>query len=367
MADYPAGEGVPRYRRGTSSDTGLQGAIEKGTVEMSIGGKWFTVPAVEVNGQIIALRGEWFKTAVVHEEDYLETEIQDPEECIRRLKEQKATRLRAHVFTFTQKLPATQPKFSYPMEWDSVAAVRTISFKDWWDKLPQEGRKNIRRAEKRGVIVTVKQLDHTLIQEIVDLNNDSPMRQGRPFVHYGKTVDQVKKDQAAYPDRSDYVCAHYQHELIGFLKIAYRGDIASIVQILPRESHHDKRPANALIANAIQVCASKGISFLTYGMFNYGNRRDSSLRQFKVRNGFEEVLVPRFYVPLTWWGSLYIRLKLYRGLIGILPDRMMRLGVSARAKWYEIARVLSRCSSMVERPNCNRQTECSKPPAGSNT
>lgn len=337
-------------------------------IDMSIGGEWVTVPATTVGENTIAVRGKWLKMAVVHEEDYLETELQDPALCIRTLKEQGSSGLRAHVFTFTQKMPDLRPKFSYPMEWESVAAVNTTSYKKWWDNLPQESRKNVRRAEKRGVRVSVKQLDDQLIQEIADLNNDSPLRQGRPFVHYGKTIDQVRKDQASFPGRNDYICAHFENELIGFLKIAYRRDIASIVQILPRASHHDKRPANALLAKAIEVCESKGVSHLTYGLFNYGNRQDSSLKQFKVRNGFEEFLVPRFYVPLTVWGMVCIKLKVYRGLIGILPDRITRLAVFARTKWYDLmVRARSRRSSMVERPNCNRQTERSKPPAGSNT
>lgn len=336
-------------------------------VDISIHGKWVTVPAVEFNGYTIAFTGKWLKVAVIHDEDFLEAELEDPELCAKRLKEQRSHGLRADIFTFTQKIPATLPKFSYPMEWDSVAAVRTTSFKEWWEGLPQESRKNVRRSQKCGVRVVVKQLDDDLVRGIVDLNNDSPLRQGRPFVHYGKTFDQVKKDQLSFLDRSDYVCAYFENELIGFLKMAYSGEVASIVQVLPRASHHDKRPANALIAKAVERCEAKGVSYLTYGMFNYGNKRDSTLRQFKVRNGFEEILMPRFYVPLTGWGRLCIKLKLYRGLIGILPYRISRVALSARAKWYSLWHWFeSRRSSMAERPNCNRQTERSKPPAGSN-
>ena len=61
----------------------------------------------------------------------------------------------------------------------------------------------------------------------------------------------------------------------------------------------DKRPANALIAKMVEVCEAKGISHLIYGLYNYGNKRNSSLLEFKIRNGFEEFLVPRYYIPLT--------------------------------------------------------------------
>jgi hypothetical protein len=314
--------------------------MENSNVEISIHGKWVTVPAVEASGHTLAITGKWLKVAKIRDEDYMETELQDPELCIKGLKEQRSRRLRADIFTFTQKLPATLPRFSYPMEWESVAAVCTTSFKEWWEKLPQESRKNVRRAQKRGVVALVKPLDDDLVRDIVDLNCDSPIRQGRPFVHYGKAFDQVKKDQASFPGRSDYVCAYFENRLIGFLKVAYCREIASIVQILPRASHHDKRPANALLAKAIELCEAKGMLYMTYGLFNYGNKSDSTLRQFKIRNGFEEMLVPRYYAPVTAWGRVCTRLKLYRGLLGILPSRVTRAGVSARAKWYQLAGVV---------------------------
>lgn len=306
------------------------------TVDISIHGTWHTVPAMEFESEVIAITGTWLKMAVIHDDEYLEREFQNPERCVKQLKQRRSEGLRADIFTFTQRSPEAAARFSYPVEWESLAIVRTTSFKTWWENLPQEGRKNVRRAEKRGVIVTVKQLDQDLVHDIRDLNNDSPVRQGRAFVHYGKTLEQVEKDQAAFGGRSDYVCAYLGTELIGFLKIVYRGDIASLVQILPKASHHDKRPANALLAKAVELCEAKRMSYLTYGLFNYGNRGDSSLRQFKIRNGFEELRIPRFYVPLTAWGKLCTTLKLYRGLIGILPERVTRVGVTARAKWYEL-------------------------------
>jgi hypothetical protein len=118
------------------------------------------------------------------------------------------------------------------------------------------------------------------------------------------------------------------------MKIVCRGDVASILQMLPKASHQDKRPANALLSKAVEVCEARGISYLTYGLFNYGNNRDNSLKEFKVRNGFEEMLTPRFYVPLTSWGRVSMGLKLHRGLSGVLPTSVIKLAVQTRAKWY---------------------------------
>ncbi len=337
------------------------------TVEISVKGKWSRVPALHIDGNFLVLRGRWLKIAVVHNEEWLESEIRDPEFCVKKLKEQRSGALRADIFTFSQKPPATLPKHKYPMVWDSVAAIRLTGFKDWWEKLPQETRKNVRRSQKRGVVVTVRELDDALVRGLVELNNDSRLRQGARFVHYGKTFDQVMKDQSTYLDRSDFICAYLGSELVGFMKLVYGGQTASILQFLPKASHSDKRPANALLAKAVELCEAKGVACLVYGKFNYGNKRESSLREFKVRNGFGEILIPRFYVPLTEWGALCMKLGLHRGLLGILPHSLIKTGVNVRKQWYNFRQSTRRCSSMVEQPNSDRQTVCSNPPAGSNS
>jgi hypothetical protein len=78
------------------------------------------------------------------------------------------------------------------------------------------------------------------------------------------------------------------------------------------------------------------VKYVTYGLFNYGNKHDSPLREFKIRNGFGEILVPRYYVPLTAWGAVCMKLKIHRGLLGILPHRVITLGLAARARWNKI-------------------------------
>ncbi len=335
------------------------------TVEVSVKGKWFQAPALRVNGQSLVISGKRIKLAVINEEEWLESEVVDPRACIAALKENARADFRADVFSFSQKPPDTAPKYSYPMEWDSIAAVPIRSFKEWWENLPQESRKNVRRAEKRGVTVGIQPLDHRLVEDLIDLNNDSPMRQGKPYTHYGKNHDQVWKDQQSFLERSDYICAYAAGELIGVVKLVYRGQIASILTFVSKKSQQDKRPANALMAKVVEICESKQMSHLIFGKYNYGNKKDTPLREFKVRNGFQEMLIPHFYVPLNVKGALIVKLKLYRGLLGLLPYPVITFLVATRAKWQNFK--ASRCSSMPERPTRNRQTGRSNPPAGSNS
>ncbi len=340
--------------------------VSEDRIQVSVSGKWVTVPALSVDGNTLVVTGKWIRVAAVHDEEWLETELTNPELCIRTLKQM--ARPCADVFTFTQKPPATDPKYDYPLERVSLAVAYVRDFKGWWEKLPQETRKNVRRSEKRGVRIRVQEFNDDLIRGIAEVQNETPQRQGRRYPHYGKTFEQVKRDHSGFVDRSDFICAYSGDEFIGFLKLVYRGEVASILQLNSKMSHYDKRPSNALLAKAVELCSSKGVSYLTYGRFNYGNKGDSSLRDFKIRNRFQEMLVPRFYVPLTTWGKVCMRAKLHRGLMGFLPSYVITSLVRARAKCYDYKRLLmGRCSSMPERPNRNRQMGCSNPPAGSSS
>jgi hypothetical protein len=335
------------------------------TIEISVKGKWVNVPAVHCGDCTIIVTGGSIRIARVNDEAWIETELRDPELCRQML---RASGRRCDILTFTQLPPGRPPEFNYHQEPDSIAAIRLATFKQWWEGLPQETRKNVRRAEKRGVRVRVEPFNDELVNKLVEINNSSPLRQGRPYHHYGKSFEQTKKDHCSFVDRSDFICAYCEDEIIGYLKLVYRGKVASVLNLCTKDSHQDKRPANALLSAAIERAAANGVTCFTYGLFNYGNKRDTPITQFKIRNGFEEVLVPRYFVPLTLWGKSLLKLGLHRGILGILPNRIILAGLAVRTKIYGAYRsLISRCSLTSERPNCNRQMGCSNPPAGSNS
>jgi len=294
------------------------------------------VPAVQVDGNTIVVTGRWIRIAAIQDEEWLEGDtISDPEACIAKLKE---AGIRADLFTFAQKLPDTTPKHDYHIEWDNCATVPVTSYADWWEKrLPQETRRNVRLAGKRGVVVKVVQFDDELVRGIVDIYNETPVRQGRRFWHYGKGFDAAKRENASFPDRSEFIAAYLGNQLIGFVKLVYLGQIASIMQFLCKNEHSDKRPANALIAKTMEVCVAKGMRLLVYRKYTYGNDPDSQLTEFKRRNGFEPTRFPRYYVPLTAKGRVLIRLKLHGGLKGVLPENLKSVLVHLRSKWYQKA------------------------------
>jgi hypothetical protein len=296
-------------------------------------GKTLYVPSTEICGRTVIVTGKRIKTAEVKDETVLEgVVIEDPKSFITKLKESGLT---ADLFTFAQRPPETTPKYDYHWGWDNWATIPTACFEDWWENLPQVSRKNVRRAAKRGVVVKLTPFNDDLVKGVHKIYNSIRVRDGRLFWHYGKDVDSVRRGLGTYLDRSDFIGAYLGEELIGFLKLVYVDDTATIFHIISMDEHYDKRPQNALIAKAAEVCEQKAISHLIYGQFIYGNKRRSSLVEFKRRNGFQQVNFPRYYIPLTLRGELFVRLRLYRGLSGLLPEPILYLALNCRGWFYK--------------------------------
>lgn len=285
-----------------------------------------------IDGLPVRVSKKWIKVAAIYDEDWLPGQVvNNPESFISQLRK---SRLEADIFTFAQKIPDTKPKYRYPMEWDNVAAIPITTYADWWKQVSTDMRKDVKRAEKRGIVVKEVEFSDEIVRGVVEINNETPIRQGRPFVHYGKSFEVVNKEYSTYLDTCEFLAAYYEGELVGIIKMVYVGDLACIMEILSKTAHHDKRPVNALISKAVEVCEKKGKSYLTYGPFFYGNKKKSSFVDFKRRNGFLRIIFPRYYIPLTLKGKIAIKLKLQRGWIGILPGFLISFLVDLRSKMY---------------------------------
>lgn len=285
-----------------------------------------------VDDKPIVVSGKWLRLAEIKGEDWLPGQIIDePHVFIERLRE---SGLKADIFTFAQKIPDCKPKYSFNMQWDNMAAIPITSYQEWIDSVSSDMRKDLKRAEKRGVIVREVEFGDELIRGVVEINNETPIRQGKPFRHYGKDFLTVKREYATFPDTSQFIAAYYNDELIGIIKMIYVGELACLMEILSKTAHYDKRPTNAMIARAVEVSVQKGCSYLTYGRYFYGNKEKSSFVDFKRRNGFVRIRFPRYYIPLTTRGKLAIKLRLQLGLLGILPGSLISFMVELRAMMY---------------------------------
>src|SRR5437016_14607985 len=133
--------------------------------EIRISGKTLYVPSTEICGRTVVVTGKWIKTAQVKDDELVEgVPVEDPESFITKLKESE---LKADVFTFAQRPPEITPKYGYHLEWENWAVAPTTSFNEWWEnRLPQETRKNVRRAARRGVIVKMLPLEDNFVRGV---------------------------------------------------------------------------------------------------------------------------------------------------------------------------------------------------------
>lgn len=270
--------------------------------------------------------------AAVRDEDLVEGElIADPASFILQLKQ---SGLDADIFTFAQKLPHTTPKYKYHMEWDNFAVIPITTFAAWEKRAESSVRRAVRKAAKDGVVVKLAAFDDAFVNGIVRINNEAPIRQGRPFWHFQKSFEAVKQENSTYAERNSFLGAYCQGELIGFMRLTYADKVANIVQLLSMMKHYDKRPANALIAKAVEVCEQKGVSHLMYYNYIYNDPK-SSLTEFKRRNGFEQALLPRYYIPLTTKGKIALSLGLQHGLVHRIPKSLLSQLLKMRSLWYE--------------------------------
>ena len=284
--------------------------------------------------QRIICTGAWLKVAQIFDEPWLETTgIDNPEAFVVTLQD---SGIKADLFTFAQHLPHTSPRYRIDhVEWDNVAAAPSHDFKAWWESLPQESRKNVRRSQKRGVSIREVSFTDEFVRGIKAIYDETPYRQGRRFWHYGKDLATVHAENSSYLDRSYFIGAFLDAELIGFIKMVRTGTSARIMQILSKNAHSDKNPTNALIASAMEVCAREKLTHFIYGQYVYGNKHNSSITEFKRRNGFQKIMLPRYYIPMTAKGRVSLSLGLHRGVSAMLPEPAIAFLLDTRSFVYE--------------------------------
>ncbi|PXF56321.1 MAG: hypothetical protein C4B58_13920 [Deltaproteobacteria bacterium] len=273
----------------------------------------------------ITINGGLIKTARLKDEWY--EDIEDPAPLINEIKRSK---YKPDIFTFWQRLPETTPKYNYYSEWESIAVIPIKDYDYWWKKqINAKTRNMVRKADKKGVKIKLADFNDEFVKGMRNIFNESPIRQGKPFWHYGKNLETLKKEFSRNLHREDILGAYFNDELIGYIMLAYAGKFAMTTQIVSMIKHRDKAPNNALLAEAIKICDKKKLPYLVYAMWVSG-----TLGKFKRSNGFERIDLPRYYIPLTAKGKIALNLHLHHGYVGILPERMLKYLIDVRNWWY---------------------------------
>jgi len=102
------------------------------------------------------------------------------------------------------------------------------------------------------------------------------------------------------------------------------------MQIISMIEHRNKAPTNALISEAVQICAQKGVPYLHYGIWS-----KHGLGDFKKHHAFERLDLKRFYIPLSLKGQITLALGLHRPVKELLPESWLNFILDIRRKWNQ--------------------------------
>lgn len=278
-------------------------------------------------GRILRIKGRLLKTATFLDEEDLDQP--EPESALDEIRARSKGRI--DIFSFCQRLPDIVPKYPFYHEWDSIAVLEFKTHDHWFENiLGFKARNKVRKSGKKGVEIKVLDFDDNLVRGIQEIYNEAPIRQGRRFEHYGKSFEQIREANATHLERSVFIGALFEGELIGFIKLVYGDRTARAEQIISKFAHRDKAPTNALLEMAISLSEKRGVPYLVYGIWP----KRESLAQFKISNGFERIELPRYYVPLNAKGRIGIRLGLHRELKERIPQAVRDKLFALREDWY---------------------------------
>jgi len=221
------------------------------------------------------------------------------------------------IFTFIERkwcCPIASPSKSWLKAEDNIALLAITSHDDWLKIIGKKTRNMIRKAEKSGTTTRIAEPNEKLAEGIWKIYNETPIRQERGFPHYGTSLKAVIDNVLSVRDCT-YIGAYLQDELAGFIQLVQGDNIAIVSQILSMQKHWDKALNNALVAKAVEVCATRKIRWLMYGRM--GNH--PTLDDFKQNNGYVRFLLTRYFIVLTGKGRLAARLGLHREMKDALP------------------------------------------------
>ena len=282
---------------------------------------------IGVRDHVYDISGRWLKTARPDDEWF--EDVEDPESIVAALEQSPA---RADLFSFWQRLPFTEPRYSYCLDWEQIAVLPVRTYDDWYHtQINNKTRNLIAKAKKKGVTVRMSAFTDDFVRGMTAIFNETPIRQERPFWHYGKTFETIRREFSRYLFREQLIGAYLGDELIGFIMLANAGRYAWIGQIISLIRHRDKSPNNLLMAKAVEVCAEQQLPYLVYAYWPRG-----TLREFKRHNGFSCVKLPRYHVPLSAKGALALKLGLHRSPVDRLPERAIGVLRDLRARFYTI-------------------------------
>jgi hypothetical protein len=325
--------GIPSLSLDKAADKAGETAVAKATTEVVYNrGRPMRVDGVRVGDNRLIVSGKLLAIARLRDEWY--DQINSPETVVAALKRFES---KPDLFSFWQRLPDTSPIYPYYHEWEALSAIPLQTYKHWWEKqIKTDTRKKIKRPEKRGIELKVVEMTDEFVQSVREIFDETPVRRGRRFSHYGKSLEQLREMLSRDLPISEFVGAYHEGSLVGFVKLVYaEGRFANPGLIVSKLGYRKKYVNNALIAKAVELCTDRSIPYLTYTNWRRGSQAD-----FLMRHGFEKILIPRYWVALTEKGRLALRLGLHHSLRSHIPAPILGFLLDTRKsifdKWNKV-------------------------------
>ena len=128
------------------------------THQISVTGQMKSVPAWRVGDLAVIVTGSLIKVAEIFDAYWLEADrLPDPRDVVQRL---STVAGKPDLFTFTQRVPETEPKFDFHLDWDNVAVIPVSTHAHWLQKqISPATRRNVKTSEKKGVVVRISPFD----------------------------------------------------------------------------------------------------------------------------------------------------------------------------------------------------------------
>ena len=216
-----------------------------------------------VNGKRLSVSGRFPRIARMHGE-YHDT-LPNPEEFVAVAR----AAARADIFSFVQPVWDCHPRYPYHLEWDEKAVLQFETYESWWkSQLKDKTRNMVRKAAKKGIEIRVCECDEKFLRGIKEIYDESPVRQGKPFKHYGKDLATLRDAHLTFAESSQFIGAYFEDKLIGFIKMVWQERSATIMQIIAMVKYRDKAPTNALLSKVVEVCSERDIHVISYGTWS---------------------------------------------------------------------------------------------------
>jgi hypothetical protein len=279
---------------------------------------------VLVQGREVTVSGRLPRIVrLAYEYDWLENPQDFVEQLLR-------TGSKGDVFSFLDRPTLKAPGWNYRHSMESISVIPLTSYEVWWkNQINDKTRNMIRKSQKMGVEVRLTAFTDELVWGIKEIYDESPVRQGKPFRHYRKDFLTIKKDHITFVERSQFIGAYYENQLIGFIKLVHDQGLSHLMQIISKKRYQRMAPTNALLAKAVELCADRGVEYLHYGLWS-----KRGLGDFKRHNAFERLNLPRYYVPLSLHGKLLLKMNFHRNVSEQMPEWLIEWLLNMRAKLY---------------------------------